>query len=249
MPEYLTISIIAVIVCYSGIHLLEFTSFLSRVAGVITGAKVTSYTLQQTTFVATRFLFVAMMPLIGFVVDKRIVNESYLLMVHAALLCASVFYLLVLLCAEHIVRYFCGVIYKFQKQGGLLQSLVCPEIKPIALEKLKLKKIFDLLRKEKKNKGLFYGGVIVFCCYSIGVFVSFYAALNFYDYRSSIGQMSGIVNALATVILTFYVEPRISDAIDKDDEGAIDKIYILLLGRLVGVAICAQTLVLLLWLI
>lgn len=248
MPDFLALSVLMVVFCYGGIHLLEFLSFLSRVAGVITGAKLTSYTLQQTTFVATRFLFVAMMPLIGFIVDKRLGNEEYLLMVHAALLCASFLYLIVIVFSAHIVRYFCGVIYRFQKEGGLLTCIFRPE-KVEKSSLVDMKAIFCSLRMGGRDKGLFYGGAVVFCCYSIGVFVSFYAALNFYEYRSSIGQMSGIVNALATVLLTFYVEPRISDAIDKDDSRAKEKVYILLLGRLFGVAVCAQALVLVLWLI
>lgn len=248
MPDLLAISVCFVVLCFGGIHLLEFLSFLSRVAGVITGAKVTGYTLQQTTFVATRFIFVAMMPLIGLIVDKKIGNEHYLLMIHASLLCASFFYFVVMVFSGHIVNYFCGVICSFQENGALLPALIRPD-KKSQCDSFNIRMFFIALMETGREKGLFYGGAVVFCCYSIGVFFSFYAALNFYEYRSSIGQMSGIVNAMATVLLTFYVEPKISNAIDKDDVRAKEKIYILLLGRLFGVAVGAQALVLILWFI
>lgn len=233
---------------YGFIHFLEFLSFLSRVAGIITKAKITSYTLQQATFVGTRFLFVAMMPLIGIIVDMKIDKSHYLLMVHAALLVASLLYLIVIGLSHRIIIYFCGVIHSFQGNGSLVTSFFRPRLKDSLLQIDSDINIFSILRNAE-NKKLFMGAAVVFCCYSIGVFMSFYAALSFYEYRSSISQMSGVVNALATVLLTFYIEPKISLAIDGNNDNAKEKIYALLLGRFFGVAVISQILVMVLWLI
>ena len=65
--------------------------------------------------------------------------------------------------------------------------------------------------------------------------MAFYYALFFYEYRTTISQLSGVVNGLATVLLTFVVEPILAKEIDEDNPEAINMIYSLLFGRLLGV--------------
>ncbi|EGQ7870408.1 DUF2837 family protein [Vibrio parahaemolyticus] len=241
---------ILIAILFSLIHFLEYSSFLSRISGILTGSKVTSYTVQQTTFVLTRFFFVAMMPLIGFIVDSNIKHQQYLIMVHFSLLLASVFYLLILFRYAYVINYFSMVIMKYQENGSLLLSLLTSfKNKNKLIDMGLIKKTLEYIKYGHDGKRLFLGSAVVFCCYSIGVFLSFFAALYFYDYRSSIGQLSGVINALATVILTFYIEPKISIAIDKNDDHAKEKVIILLLGRFIGVSLIAQLIVLSMWLI
>ncbi len=240
---------ILVVFCFGVIHFLEFSSFLSRIAGIITNSKVTSYTVQQSTFVITRFFFVAMMPLIGLIVDLKVSRGDYILMIHASILFAALSYVLVLLNGNTIIRYFCNVITNYKSNGTLMKSLLSLE----SYEKKSgdyletLKKTIYYIKTDKEGAKLLLGSAFVFCCYSLGVFISFYIALNFYDYRSSIGQLSGLVNAFATVLLTFYIEPKISIAIDNDELLAKEKVLSLLLGRFLGVCVLAQLFAGLLW--
>ncbi|MDW7549434.1 lipid II flippase family protein [Pseudoalteromonas peptidolytica] len=242
---------VLVVICFGFIHFLEFSSFLSRIAGIITGSKVTSYTVQQSTFVITRFFFVAMMPLIGLIVDLRVNHYLYLLMIHTSLLFATIFYTIVLFKKDCFIQYFINVIVKYKKNRALIKSLLTFKSAQQESDKfiISFKVVVAFIRRNKEGRRLFFGSAIVFCCYSLGVYISFYLALNFYEYRSSIGQLSGLINAIATVLLTFYIEPKISIAIDNSDNFAAEKVIVLLLGRFIGVAVFSQLVVMILWII
>ena len=76
--------------------------------------------------------------------------------------------------------------------------------------------------------------------------MAFYFALSYYEYRATISQLSGVVNGLATVLLTFIIEPILAKEIDKDNPDAINMIYSLLLGRFIGVAILTHAIIIVL---
>lgn len=65
----------------------------------------------------------------------------------------------------------------------------------------------------------------------------FYIALFFPDYRTTISQLSGVTNAFATVLLTFFIEPKISRSIDNnaDSKMGVDMLFSLIIGRILGV--------------
>lgn len=248
--EYILLLLIFVVFLYGVVHFLEFSSFLSRIAGIVTGSKVTSYALQQTSFVMTRFFFIIMMPIIGLIVDTKISNKEYLLMVQSSLICATIFYILVLCIKNKIVLYFCNVIRLFEEKGSLLRAVLNIKKSDAAYDVgISLTNVFAYIKGTEEGRRLFIGSAIVFCCYSIGVFLSFFAALNIYEYRSSIGQLSGLVNALATVLLTFYIEPKISMSIDKNDAHAKEKVMALLVGRFFGVSVLSQLVISAMWII
>lgn len=237
----MTILLISIIIIsYGIIHFLEFSSFLSRISGILVNSKVTGYTVQQANFVMTRFFFVAMMPLIGLVVDLKIEKKDYLLMVISSLFSATLAYLFVFLFYKKIIFYFCKVIDKYKITGNLIFSFFPKEKKITAPTLPSLKNAIFFIFRNREGKKLFFASSIVFCCYSIGVFISFFVALNFYEYRSAIGQLSGLINALATVLLTFYIEPKISISIDRNEANSQEKILVMLLGRFIGVSIYSQ---------
>lgn len=250
MSEFNVIAFFLIILCFGIIHFLEYSSFLSRIAGVVSGAKVTSYTIQQTAFVMTRFFFVAMMPLIGFIVDSKIESDKYLIMIHLSLLLASFSYVLVIIFSKNIINYFYSVINRYQSGKSVFNAIILGFFyKNKEYIDYSVVGVISFILKDKECRNLVFGSAIVFCCYSIGVFVSFFAALYFFEFRSSIGQLSGVINALATVLLTFYIEPKVSNAIDKNDFNAKEKICSLLVGRFFGVAILSQLIIFSLWLI
>lgn len=225
----------AIIMLFAMIHFIEFSSYYARIAGIRTDYKLVSYTLQQTTFVMTRFFFVFLMPIIGYIIDKKISKNDYVLIVIFSLTLASFSYLLSFLMRNRIIYFFTQVIYQFTNGKGFLTSFFSGLINSIIVKKSELeKRKGDLLRINKKV-AIFSS--IIFCCYSIAVFLSFYFALLYYDLRATIGQTSGVINALATLILTFYIEPKISKSIDSKSDNAEYEIYSLLLGRFIGVSV------------
>lgn len=220
------VAIYVIPVLFALIHFLEFSSYYCRVAGLETGAKVLSYSYQQMFFVGTRFFFIALMPLIGFVIDSKVSIDSYILMLHFSMLFAGFAYIISYLLKDKIIY-----LVKYKLDRGFQKNRI--------FNKLNVTSVF-------KNKKLIFLSSIVFCCYALGVFLAFYFALSYYEYRATISQLSGVVNGLATVLLTFIIEPILAKEIDKDNPDAINMIYSLLLGRLIGVAILTHAIIIVL---
>ena len=72
----------------------------------------------------------------------------------------------------------------------------------------------------------------------------FFVALFFPDHRTMISQLSGVTNAFATVLLTFFIEPKISRVIDNDVDNnvGVNMLFSLILGRILGVGVLGLSL-------
>jgi len=235
---------VLVVVSFGVIHFIEVASFLARVAGVENGDRALAYALQNAVFMATRFFSMLLLPVLGLLIDLQIEREHYLLIVVSALLSAFLFSLCAVLLRGRLVSYFKWSIGEVKKGRSLLGSIFKAPINFWRVEPCDVPlagRLGSLVRDP-----ICYFSAIIFSIYSLSVFVSFYFGLLFSDYRTSISQLSAITNAFAAVLLTFYVEPKISVAIDSDNK-PIDKIFSLLMGRIIGVGLLSQVIVFFLW--
>lgn len=221
------ISLVAIPVLFATIHCIEFSSYFSRIAGLKTGAKVLSYSYQQMFFVGTRFFFIALMPLIGFVIDRKLSLATYKDMLHISMILAGLSYILAFLFRNKIVN-----LITFLLNKKMLNNIA-------NVNKFNVEDVKSVLKYRK----LIVLSSLVFCSYALGVFIAFYYALSFYEYRATISQLSGVINGLATVLLTFIVEPILAREIDRDNPDAINMLYALLLGRFLGVAILTHIII------
>lgn len=210
-------------ILYAVIHMLEFMSYFSRIAGLITGYKLVSYSVQQMFFVITRFFFTALMPIMGFLVDNKIENHVFLKMIHGSLFIASILYVVVFLCRKYII-FFVIKIMQRRKKNIVIDNLY------------DIKVNFSISTIVKYKKTISYS-IIVFLCYGLGVFIAFYFSAIFYEYRVTISQLSGLINGLATLLLTFIIEPKLAEVFDESDKNAIQILYAVLLGRFIAIAI------------
>lgn len=223
--------ILGVIVCFSCIQLIEVMSFIARISGVKENKRSLAYSLQNAIFMLTRFFTLALMPLLGFLIDQGINKHHYLIMVLSSLLggalLASVAYML----KESIIYVFSKVINNISNGSGVFKEILF-----VPIYFFKDKNINEKI-KVKYYKDIFLSSAIVFSIYSLSVFMVFYIALFFPDYRTMISQLSGVTNALATVLLTFFIEPKISRTIDNniDTKSSMDMLFSLILGRIFGV--------------
>lgn len=224
--------IFALPILYGLIHLMEYMSYFARVSGWLMGYKLLGYSIQQMFFVVTRFAFIAFMPILGFIVDNKINKHVFINIMQASLLCASFMYCLVFLFRTRIINLISNYIIKMNK----------------GIKDIKHKNYnsdINISSVIKYKKYIFFS-MIVFSCYSLGVFVAFYFSILYYDYRVTISQLSGIINGLATVLLTFVIEPKISYFFDEDNPDVLSIFYALLLGRLLAVLVLSQVIVFLL---
>jgi len=220
--------LVIVAVSFSVIHLLEYLSYYARVAGHLAGKPVTGYAIQNATNTITRFFYLVLMPLLGFLVDHGIETTHYIalgLIALAGAACASLLvYLLRFRCIELLYRFVAGRDQRPQARQtvqALRAALRANGHAPVSGRIAVL-------------------SCIVFTCYALGVLVAYLFALVFNDYRTTISQLSGVVNGCATVLLTFVLEPRIATIVDhhagSDVYAAVQS---LLHGRAVAVGLVA----------
>jgi len=211
----MTLLPLLVIASYSIIHLLEYLSYYARVAGRMAGKPVTGYAIQNATTTVTRFFYLALMPLLGFLVDKQVPTSLYLQMGLAAMFGAALLSLL-----GYWLRYSWIALLTNAVRKRALEA-------PASLPKKRIALL----------------AAIVFLCYCLGVLLSYFFALVFHEYRSTISQLSGLINGVATVLLTFVLEPRIAGIVDaRPTHDVYHAIQAMLNGRLIAIGLLAPAL-------
>ena len=217
-----------VIASYSIIHLLEYLSYYARGAGRLAGRPVTGYAIQNATITVTRFFYLALMPLLGFLIDKQIPTRQYISMGLGALLGATLLSLLGWSLRERWI----ALLANFVRQRAGQPALGLAEVRAQLMQ-----------RHPVPARRITLLAAAVFLCYCLGVLLAYYFALVFHDYRSTISQLSGMVNGVATVLLTFVLEPRIASIVDARPAGDVHHaIQAMLNGRLIAVGILAPLL-------
>ncbi|OZI72179.1 lipid II flippase family protein [Bordetella genomosp. 12] len=217
-----------VIASYSIIHLLEYLSYYARVAGRLAGKPVTGYAIQNATTTVTRFFYLALMPLLGFLIDKQIPTWQYIEMGLGALAGAALLSLLGWSLRYRWIAMLTNLVRQRAGQPALSLAEVRAEL---------------VLRDPVPTRRIALIAAVVFLCYCLGVLLSYYFALVFHEYRSTISQLSGMINGVATVLLTFVLEPRIAGIVDARPTGDVyHAIQAMLTGRLIAVGILAPLL-------
>lgn len=230
--------IFAVIFCFGCIQLIEVLSYLARISGVRENKRSLAYSLQNAIFMLTRFFTMALLPLLGYLIDIGIDKNIYLAMVCGALLFGTILTFLAYYFRHIVVSIFSKIINKVSEGSSVLKEII---IIP-----------YYFLNKDKKistievrlHKGILINSALVFGIYSLSVFMVFFVALFFPDHRTMISQLSGVTNAFATVLLTFFIEPKISRVIDNDVDNnvGVNMLFSLILGRILGVGVLGLSL-------
>lgn len=198
------------------------------------------YALQQSIYMGTRFLLILLLPLLGLAVDSGMSRETFALMSHLSLLSAAVMGGGIIIFRNSLVKYYCGVLTSYEKNGRYFRSFFTPIIDD--------QRTWKVPFQFSKRTSILVSSVAVFTIYSTGMFMSFFTAILIPEYRTSISQSSGILNALGAVLLTFFVEPAISRNIDLDTEDAPRMVFTLFFGRWLAVSVMGQmVLIILFW--
>lgn len=222
-------------VAFAIIHFLEFSAITARLAGIKAKSHMLGYSIQQAVYVATRLFIVLLLPMLGFVVDRKVEAAQFQTMALFALFGAAALSFLAFALQRRLVTYYTEVINRYSKGGGFVKAFWGSSSSNSHRESIWLIIKSAMLIHEGRSIAL--QSAIVFSIYSTGIFISFYTALQYFEYRASISQLSGIINSVGTVLLTFFIEPRISRGIDAERADAELLVQSLLIGRWIGVAI------------
>ncbi len=230
-----TILLCAIVLAFTLIHFIETCGYSSRIAGQKLQSNSLGYSLQQATFIVTRFFFLLFLPLLGLTIDLGIDKSSYYYLVLACLFGAGLASAIVLAYRRYVVAYYISAI------SMLMQRVTLPVCLLKAFSNAKPLEV-PMKMLAFHNKAFFLSlGIYTF--FSSSVFISFYLSLNYEDYRLFFAQLSGVVNGVGSILLSFYLDPMFSRVLDSKNEEESRAIYeSVIIGRITALIVIAPIL-------
>jgi len=242
------------------IHVTESLAYNMRLAGLRTRKIAIAMSFVTSTLLVSRLSNLFQAPLLGSMVDGAVMQHS-----EAALITLEHRFRLVvcfgflgslagILLSPTALVLFEKAMTRFMNQSSI------PGILLFALKPRNLVKIFKIFRLPNRSdfkdiswsrlpKLFLILNVAVTSVYTIGVLCSLLAGAHMPHMRSTANQLSGIVNGLATIMMTLFVDPsgaRITDQAyhgvrPESDVKAV--VFFLQVGRLIGTLVLAQLLI------
>jgi hypothetical protein len=251
------------IVCFFTflIHVTETMAYTLRLAGTRTGRIAIALSFVTSTLLVSRLSNMFQAPILGALVDGAILAGhpgaidglimQFRWVIFSAFLGAAVGMLLTPTC----ITLFTAAIRSFAKTGSLPKTAMMalrPRHLAGWLQAIRIPK-WSMLKKVSiatLPKSFLILNLLVASIYTIGVLCALLAGALAPEFRSTAIQLSGIVNGLATIMFTLFVDPagaRITDEVargTRPENDIISVVFFLQMGRLLGTLIIAQLLLL-----
>ena len=244
-------SLIIVLVLTMIIHTAETLSYAIRFAGVKLNKIAVALSLTGIILLVSRTANLIQAPLTAKLVDYAKVVPSFSLLrdLRIILLASSVGTIVAIALFPTFVNIFGRIIQKLEVAGSLPRLITSVNIGQLKNTKHYLRpptlKLYQF-RYLGIPKRLIIINVFVTAFYTVGVLSSLFAAYLVPDLSTTASQASGIINGLATIMLTIFIDPQLGLIMDKamnDDEAKqeLGKVYTLLMtsrffGTLLGQA-------------
>ncbi|XID94826.1 lipid II flippase Amj family protein [Paenibacillaceae bacterium WGS1546] len=221
------------------IHAAETLSYSIRLAGVRLNKIAVALSLTGIVVLVSRTANLIQAPLTAKFVDfaKRDVSFELLRHLRIILLASSVGTLIAIVLFPTFVGLFGRVIARLEIAGSLPRLL-----SGVSLAQLRNTKRYFRFPKLRISQYRYLGiskkfillQLIVTSFYTVGVISSLYAAHLFPEFSTTASQASGIINGIATVLLTVFIDPQLGLITDKalNDAGhrhQLGKIYVLMM--------------------
>ena len=250
------------IVCFFTfmIHMTESLAYGMRLAGVRTRQIAIAMAFVTSTLLVSRLSNMFQAPFLGALVDLTILNGSasavHLLEMQFRIVIFSAF--LGAFAGAVLTPTFVGLFEKAInrfKQHGSVPRIIASAFRPknfmkiicsFRLPNLPRIKTFSL---QGIPKSFLIINALVTSIYCIGVLCSLLAGAYTPEFRSTAIQLSGIVNGMATIMFTVFVDPpgaRITDqAVNglRSEEDVRAVVFYLQLGKMFGTLVLAQLLI------
>lgn len=228
------------------IHLIDTLSYSVRLNSVKSGNFALSLSLFNLIVLISRTANMFQGPLIGLMIDKSI-NNSYnpINEVRDVILSTTIGTLLGVLFIPTFLKLFSKAVLKFEETGSIpnlvIQSLSLANIKGIARNTVKpSKSMIKNLRYKNIPKRLLLLNTVITGIYTIGVLSAYYASIYVPDKRLAISASSGMINGVASILLTIFVDPKAAVITDeayrgKREYGDVKVLVVMLIGtKLIG---------------
>ena len=251
---------VLLICCFTFIiHLTESLAYGMRLAGLRTKKIAIAMAFVTSTLLISRLSNMFQAPLLGTMVDGAILEGSPQILnqleLHFRLIIFAAF------CGAFMgafltpttVQIFKKAIQRFAIKGSI-PMLALSGLKPSNF--IKLCKLFRLPRLSSLKtislatipKSFLIINIFVTSIYCIGVLCSLLAGAYLPEFRATAIQLSGIVNGMATIMFTLFVDPpgaRVTDQAihnEKTENDVRSVVFFLQLGKITGTLIIAQLL-------
>lgn len=250
----MTNSLIVVCLLTMIIHTAETLSYSVRFAGVKLNKIAIALSLTGIIVLVSRTANMVQAPLTATFVDFAKKDDSFPLInyLRIILLASSLGTLIAIALFPTFVGLFQRIISKLEIEGSipkLLTSVTIGQLKNtrkyIKKPKMKLRN----LRYLGIPKRFIVMNIFVTAFYTVGVLSSLYAAKLIPEFSTTASQASGLINGIATILLTIFIDPQLGLITHKATESVeyrnqLGKIYVVLMGsRFLG-TLLAQLLIL-----
>lgn len=236
------------------IHFTETIASSMRLAGVRTRNIATSLSFVNATLLISRMSNMLQAPILGGMVDAAVINHNTGDLLHQfrlVVLAAFVGNLIGALLVPFFVSVFTEGILEFERVGSL-PRIIFGAFHPRSIGSIKKK--FRLPGKHTLKGITLHGmpktflvlNVLMVSIYAIGVLSSLYAGARVPEFRVTATQLSGIVNGIATILLTLLVDPTCALITDqaikgkRREEDVRTMVFYIIAGRVVGTLLISQ---------
>ena len=239
------------------IHLTGALTYSMRLAGLRTRQIAIAMSFVSSSLLISRLSNMFQAPLVGTMVDGTILKAS-----NSALLTLESNFRIIIFAAflgsvagafltPTMIILFQAAIKKFLHNGSIARTFLAA-FKPVNLLKIiqafRLPRFSSLKNISLKNipKTFLILNMIVTGVYTIGVLCSLLASAYLPEMRATAINLSGLVNGIATILFTLFVDPpgaRITDQAfhkQKTENDVLSVVFYLNMGRIVGTLILAQ---------
>ncbi|RKP58319.1 DUF2837 family protein [Cohnella endophytica] len=235
----MTHSLIIVFVMTMIIHTAETLSYSVRLAGVRLNKIAVALSLSGIVVLISRTANLIQAPLTAKFVDYARSHASFNLLNHLRIiiLASTVGTLIAIVLFPTFVRLSGRIIARLELTGSIPKL-----ISSVTIGQLKNTKHYIRVPRFKISQYRYLGiskkfillNVIVTSFYTVGVLASLYAAHLLPQHSTAASQASGIINGVATILLTLFIDPQLGLITDKaltneEQRHQLGKIYILLM--------------------
>lgn len=205
---------ILVIALFSSFVFLDVLSIFPRASGSIVKLNGISYSFQVIVNTFKRIFIVSYPPLIGLIIIYGDLADLIKTVFLSCLFAIIPLFLCIFL-RRKILKYFCYFLVSYNKTGWLLRSAILVGRKDNSVEEINffdkiLDEKFISLKSKNINLPILFLASWIYLFYGSSMFVINLIAYRFADFSSVVLQLTGLINALGTFVMAFFLDPKLS---------------------------------------
>lgn len=207
------------------IHLVDTLSYSVRLNSVKSGNFALSLSLFNLIVLLARTANMFQAPLIGKLIDDSIkINYNPIFQVREIVFATTIGTILGILAIPTFLQLFSKGVSKLEETGSVpslvMQSLSVGNMKRIAKSAVRPKRsMISELRFKNIPKRLLILNAVITGVYTIGVLAAYYASIFVPENRLAVSASSGMINGIASILLTLYVDPKAAIITDEAYRG------------------------------